>query len=261
MMLDWLLRLPRGWPPLAIALLLSACTRETSPATESVASPRAAKVRWFGALHEIMAEQKTEARVRIAEASAGPHTFGVGVLAELRGEVTILDDVAWIARPSGDGTASVSSQPVRDAQDGAALLVVADVESWRELTIVDDVQWGELDTYLAAQVEAHGFAAQEPVPVVIRGPFADLRWHVLAGPAPSAADDHAAHLEGAITGRIPAASVPTTLVGFFSRRHAGVFTHHDSYSHFHVVSAGDRVAAHVDGVVLRSGARLRLPAR
>jgi alpha-acetolactate decarboxylase len=73
--------------------------------------------------------------VRIADVSIAPHTFGVGALSHLRGEITVLDDIAWIARPSDDGTISVSHYPVHSTPDSAALLVVAHVESWRELTV------------------------------------------------------------------------------------------------------------------------------
>jgi hypothetical protein len=43
----------------------------------------------------------------------------------------------------------------------------------------EDVPWGELDAFLGRQIEARGFPAREPVPVVISGPFADLHWHVV----------------------------------------------------------------------------------
>jgi acetolactate decarboxylase len=208
-----------------------------------------------------MAEQNTAARVRVADAAVGSHTFGVGALSQLSGEITILDDTAWIARPSDDGTVSVSHYPVQRAQADAALLVVADVEDWRESTVADDVPWGNLDDYLGRQIEARGFPLQEPVPVLISGPLAELHWHVIDGTRIRGGADHVGHLEGAVKGHIPATPEATTMIGFYSRAHEGVFTHHGAFSHFHVVIAASSVAAHVDRVVLSKGARLRLPAR
>jgi hypothetical protein len=244
--------------PISLSLLL-ACARETSQATEVPASDPAGKVRWFGALHEIVVEQRTEARVRVADASRRPHTFGVGALSELRGELTILDDVAWIARGRGDGTASVNSYPLRDTQEGAALLVVANVGSWRDVPVTENVPSDQLDAFLARQIEYTGIPPNQPVPVMVRGPLADVRWHVVDGIKAGRGADHASHLKGAVTGHIPAASEGTTLIGFFSRDHAGVFTHHGSFSHFHVVCPSPMVAAHVDAVTLRKGAVLRVP--
>jgi acetolactate decarboxylase len=251
----------RGWAALTVALV-TGCARETTSTTGSIAAPaHVASVRWFGTLHEIMAEQKTAARVRVADVAVGSHTFGVGALSQLSGEITILDDTAWIARPSHDGTVSVSHHPLRSTRDDAALLVVADVEDWRESTVADDVPWASLDDYLARQIEARGFPPQEPVPVLISGPLKDLHWHVVDGTQVRGGADHVGHLEGAAKGHIPAAEETTMMIGFYSRAHQGVFTHHGAFSHFHVVSTAPSVAAHVDSVVLCKGARLRLPAR
>jgi hypothetical protein len=244
--------------PVSLSLLL-ACARETSQAADAPALEPTAKVRWFGALHEIMAEHRTEARIRVADASSRPHAFGIGASSELRGELTILDDVAWISRARGDGTASVDSYPLRDTHEGAALLVVANVASWREVTVTEDVPSDQLDAFLAARVESMAIPLDQPVPVMVTGPLSDVRWHVVDGTKAGAGADHASHLKGAVTGHIPAASEDTTLIGFFSRDHAGVFTHHGSYSHFHVVCPSPLVAAHVDAVTLRKGAVLRVP--
>lgn len=245
--------------PISLSLLL-ACPRETSQASDAPALEPPAKVHWFGALHEIVAEQRTEARIRIADASSRPYTFGIGALSELRGELTILDDVAWISQARGDGTASVDSYRLHDAHEGAALLVVTNVASWREVAVIEDVSSDELDAFLARQIEYMGIPTNQPVPVMVRGPLADVRWHVVDGTKTGAGADHASHLKGAVSGHIPAASESTTLIGFFSRAHAGVFTHHGSFSHFHVVCPSPIVAAHVDAVALRIGAVLRVPA-
>lgn len=240
--------------------LVPACSRDSSRATDSSARAPVATVRWFGALHEIMAEGRTAARVRISDAALGPHLFGVGALGQLGGEVTIVDDIAWLARPNDDGTVSIGNTPVRDAHDGAALLVVANVASWREWPIAGDVPWADLDAYLGRQIEGGGYSRRDPIPVIIRGPLKELRWHVVNGTRVRAGADHRAHLEGSIAGHVSAAPEDATLIGFYSREHEGVFTHHGSFSHFHVVSPASSVAAHVDGVAVLEGARLRLPA-
>lgn len=241
--------------------LFQGCARQDAPPSESDRGAPERSVRWFGALHEIMAEGKLDARVRIADAAAARHTFGVGALSGLRGEVTILDGVAWIAQSRGDGTVSVSDVLARDTDESAALLVVGDVPSWRDVTVHEDVPFERLDAYLAQQLEAQGFSLRSPVPMLVTGPLADVRWHVVDGSKLGAGADHSAHLRSGATGVIAAGSPGVTLVGFFSREHAGVFTHMGSSSHLHVVAAAPAISAHVDGVVLLEGARLRLPSK
>jgi acetolactate decarboxylase len=51
------------------------------------------------------------------------------------------------------------------------------------------------------------------------------------------------------------------LLGFFSRRHQAVFTHHTTFMHLHARPAGQSFAAHVDSLRWRPGQlSLQLPA-
>jgi hypothetical protein len=86
-----------------------------------------------------------------------------------------------------------------------------------------------------------------------------VRWHVVDGIKAGKGANRASHLKGAVTGHIPAASEGATLIGFFSRDHAGAFTHHGSFSHFHRVCPSPMVAAHLDAVTPRKGAVLHVP--
>ena len=54
-------------------------------------------------------------------------------------------------------------------------------------------------------------------------------------------------------------SQPLTLLGVFSRHHAGIFTHHDQWTHIHLVSDDKRHSGHVDSLSLDPDAMLFLP--
>jgi alpha-acetolactate decarboxylase len=248
-------------------VLLLGCTRGPAQApreTEASApstTPSASAVRWFGELYAIMHEGRTEAAVKLADVLPGPHAWGVGALAGLAGEVTILDDVVWLARPSPDGNASISHGAIREVEEGlgAALLVVANVTAWDEVPVTTKVPWRELDAFLETELAARGEALDQPVPLRIEGRVVSLRWHVVDGSKMQAGAGHAAHAGSAVSGVLE--STDAELVGFFSRAHQGVFTHADSYSHFHVITRDRAVSGHVDGVDLAPGTRLLVPRR
>jgi acetolactate decarboxylase len=42
------------------------------------------------------------------------------------------------------------------------------------------------------------------------------------------------------------------MVGFFSRKHKAIFTHHDSYFHAHFISDDRTIMGHVDEVMFTS---------
>jgi acetolactate decarboxylase len=93
--------------------------------------------------------------------------------------------------------------------------------------------------------------------LIIEGELADIGWHVIDGRKVAAAKTHEEHAAAAVRGSVSRAQ--GTLVGFFSTRHQGVFTHMSKKSHLHVVLPKEGVAGHVDGVTILPGAVLLVP--
>jgi hypothetical protein len=244
---------------LAIALaLVCACTRSPSE-TEArstrpgVSAPSTPDVRVFGALRAIMHEGRTGAQVGIAQATSTPHAYGVGALSGLRGEITIIDGLPWLAFPDGGGGIRVQSGEA----DGetAALLAVANVNAWREIVIGKDIVPNELDERIEERLAANGLDIEKPIPIMVEGHCFDVSWHVLAGGAPGAS--HEAHMRAAVTGVLREGG--GTLVGFFSKHHEGVMTHMGQRTHLHVMTSDHAVMGHVDRAGIRAGSRLLLP--
>jgi acetolactate decarboxylase len=230
-----------------------------SCAKTPTARPDRTDVRTFGALRDIMHAGRTEARVALSDVTPGPHAYAIGALSELRGEVTVVDDVAWLAYPTDDRDVRIRTTRAPDEQAEAALLVTANVPAWRTVPVDADVPFDALDARVEALAADAGVDVSRPFPVRIDGPLVDVRWHVIdgrriAGVGHSRAD----HAQAAASGTVPRTT--GTLVGFFSKAHHGVFTHMGSNTHFHFVSdEGGKRTGHVDHVVVRRGATLSLP--
>lgn len=209
-----------------------------------------------GALREIMHEGKIGPRVSLSSLSR-KHLYAIGPLSGLRGEVTIVDGAPSIAYPDGAGAIRIASGLEGEQ---AALLVSAYVERWQRVPITRDLAMGELDSTLEQLAREAGFDVERRLPMRIEGPVRELAWHVLAGADPSRPEgghEHG-HAHDAVRGVL--ASEKASLVGFFSKRDHGVFTHMGSNTHFHVVEPAQQISGHVDGVVVRRGAELWLPA-
>lgn len=226
-----------------MALVIAACSR-TSP------SPLP-KVAVWGALREMIHEGRIEGRVDVASV-ATPHTYGLGALAGMRGEVTIVDGTAWTAVGLHDG-GRASGETTRES---AALLVAATVPAWRDVVIETDIPAADLDARIESYIAASGIATDVAVPFVVSGGV-DATWHVLNGP-PSVGEDPHDHARNAVVGRHTGSA---TVVGFFSTKHQGVFTHMGQKVHAHVVAPKSSLAAHADELSIRAGSVLRLPAR
>ncbi len=222
---------------------VAACSKPSA-----VAQPMP-EVRVWGALREMIHDGRVEARVELASVVA-PGTYGLGALAGMRGEITILDGTPWISIGEQDG-GRATHEPTREH---AALLVLAKVPAWRSVTIEADVSFADLDARIEKYIAAAGIAIDKPVPFVIDGTV-DATWHVLKGPPTPGANPHD-HARNAVVGKFAGTAA---VFGFFSKKHQGVFTHMGQDVHAHVIDAGSSLAAHADELSIRAGSVLRLP--
>lgn len=207
------------------------------------------KVERWGSMREVMREGRTEGRVLVFSAAHGPDTVGIGALAELAGEVSIVDGATWITRSTASGRLATSQGAAADAQ--AALLVTASVPEWVELPVDRDIALDDIPEWA-------GFAAREwsVAPFVVRGKLLDVETHVLHGACPYAGD--------VPTDRQPVrrktAFAFGTLVGFWARDGAGTITHAGQSVHAHAIVRGEEsYTAHVDRVRIGAGSVLLVP--
>jgi len=195
-------------------------------------------VQVFGALREIMHQGDLSARVVLAE-HVGPHTFGLGAVADLKGEILVLDGEIMVSRPDG---ARLEISADRDV--GAALLVSARVEDWLRVPIPVVQNPDALGDYLATAVNHAHLDPEKPVPFRIEGRAKSVSWHVIDWPEGDTEHTHAKHKQAGLTG--VENDVTVTILGFWSQHHQGVFTHRDDVLHMHVWIPEKGIAAHVD---------------
>jgi alpha-acetolactate decarboxylase len=221
-----------------------------------VSTALAPGVKTYGELRALMHQGDVAGKVGLAAVLQQPHTYGVGALSELRGEVTILDGIAWIAYSESDGKARVERVTKSDEQ--AALLVISSVARWKRVTLPKPIPFADLDAALEAIARANGIDADQPFPFSVSGPVEDLDFHVVDGrKLPAGGGSHQDHV--AAGSRFTKSKASATLIGFFSKSHQGVFTHMGSNTHIHVVLPKERASGHVDKVTLPRGTTLLVP--
>jgi acetolactate decarboxylase len=191
----------------------------------------------YGKMKEVLRDGKTEARVVPTEVCS-KNSWGVGALAGLEGEITIVGGKVLVA--SG-------GMELREAtsEDAATMCYFFDVQEWTSIIIDKDIQADEIDSYIANKNSSDLF------PFRIEGNFCDLDFHVITGSCP-------------INGGEPLrGSVETSegqLIGIFASDAAGVITHHGSKTHIHVVTDEEKPrTGHVDSVIIKKGSKIYFP--
>lgn len=236
-----------------VAALLLSDPVETSGGSGSTAP----EVKSHGALRQIMHQGKTGASVRRSELPVGEGLWGVGAIEELGGEVTFVDGDMWMSRPEEKGPRTTVNEM---GDPGFTLLVTSRVSKWKTLEVKREVPNAELGAYVAEQAKAAGVDLDKPFAVRVEGPLESLQWHVVDGLKLNPKDTHEAHKEKSQKGELKSGTA--RLVGFHSRSHAGIWTHHSETLHLHaVLDKPARVTGHVDHVVVQPGARLMIAAR
>lgn len=204
----------------------------------------------FGTLREAMRDGRTEGRVALAEVASLRGSVGVGALAGLAGEVTVVDGELWIARAAA-GSVEVAREPLPGEQ--ATLLALSNNGRWVEHVTPRDLTLEELGVWLAEL----GPRPDASWPFLAEGTLDALEAHVVAGACPHAQPE--AHDKFVLLAR---PSLTLRLAGFHAPTEPGVLVHHGERLHVHFVESAPvpTLSGHLDGGTLRAGARVRVPA-
>lgn len=237
--------------------VLLGCAASGGDATASKNRSWNGGVQVRGALRAMFHEGQTGAMVTLDKMLPNPDLYAVGALADLSGEITIVGGKVFLAYPQGSDETRTETTSRSDA--GATLLVAADVPAWHGVSTEKAIRFEELDDEIGRLATIAGMSLEARFPFLLQGDFEDLQWHVIDGRRLSdGGTSHEDHLAAAVKGKQDRASA--TLVGFYSSRDQGVFTHMGSKTHIHCVVDDPLSTGHVDHVVIPAGTTVKFPA-
>lgn len=212
-------------------------------------------VRVDGALRAMFHEGRTGAVVSLESVLPGATRYGVGALADLAGEITIVAGKAYMSTPDGE---IARTTMVSASRAGATLLVTADVPRWQRVVLEEPIDFADLDDAIGRLAQAAGMDLETRFPFVLEGTFENLEWHVVDGSRLAAGgSSHQDHLAAAVRARRDRTTA--TLIGFYSQHDERVFTHMGSKTHVHCVVTDPVAAGHVDRVRVPAGATVMFP--
>lgn len=193
-------------------------------------------VEWFGSQGDFIAGKNREP-ISLVRFAGVESLYAVGPLELACGEVSIFDSVPLIAQVEG-GQVNIAV----DFCQRAAFLVYAIVENWRRAAVGAPI---ENEQQLAEQllpfaVES-GIDVDQPFPFLVHCDVAQAVFHILCN---QSAGEYSPELHEKAKVRFPIADKSVEIVGFYSRRHRGVFTPRDSDFHMHVRTLDNRLSGH-----------------
>lgn len=210
------------------------------------------EVRLVGEMKNIMWKGQLQGNIYLDSIANKNLLNGLGPLDSLSGEILILDGKSYISRVLTDSTMEVKEN--FDAR--APFFAYAPITAWTTENLPDSVQnLQQLEHFLGVRSQA----SQNPFLFKVSGIIEDATIHVVNLPSGTkVSSPEEAHL-----GRTfySLKNEPVDLVGFYSKNHKTIFTHHDTFIHIHLINSKRDKMGHLDEVRFKKQSiKLNLPA-
>ena len=216
----------------------------------------------YGEMHEVIGMQKHEGRVVLGDLLEKPHFYGVGALAALRGEISVIDSKATVTEVTDARQAKPANRHAATRE--ATMLIGGYVDAWAESVCERDLTDTELDEWIQREITRQGGDVKKPTIFLLRGEFSSVHLHVINGACPVHA--RIRQLEIAESDRpfdTSLVDVSGNVVGVFALDAAGKLTHPATRTHKHLVyqnsESGEMLTGHVESLAVKRGAKLFLP--
>jgi acetolactate decarboxylase len=236
-----------------LCLLLLAMGAGPVASDDALPKGEPGEVCWVGEQRKVVQDGDLTGRVDLTALAGRPYLYAVGPLEGLKGEVTVWDGKASLARWE---TGKIIT--TKEFKGKACFLVYAQVTRWTEIKLPAGLDKPEdLEAEIFLEARKAGVPTDQPFPFLLRGTAQKVKLHVVnkTDNAPHSPEEHAkVKMPVVIEGR------EVDVIGFYSKKHAGVFTHHDSYAHMHALTADGKVSGHVDQLFPGGEMQVYLPA-
>lgn len=202
----------------------------------------------IGQMRDALWKGELYGKINLDTLTRSEHLYGIGPLAYLRGEVMIYDGVVYRSVISQDNRILVDT----GYKTQAPFFGYCYIPQWREISLTGSFESiSQLEAYLTEIVGDD----TPPFMFKIEGRIEEAALHVMNLPEGteirSPQDAHRSQVDYTIR------QEKAFVLGFYSREHQTIFTHHDTYLHLHLLTADKKIMGHVDRLKF-SGNEVRL---
>ena len=211
------------------------------------------KVDVCGAMRNVMWKGQLYATIQIDTISDKKNLYGLGPLEYLTGELMVVDGKIYRSAVVNNNT--MKTEEVATAK--APFFVYSNQAAWETVSLPSSVKdLKELEKF----INDKAMKVDEPFVFKIEGKveYADIHLVNLAkGSIVKSPDD--AH-KGQVNYQVQQTDVQ--IIGFFSRKHQAVFTHHDTFMHLHLITNDRKMMGHLDDLKIDpSNVKLFMPGK
>jgi acetolactate decarboxylase len=220
-------------------LLISLCFN-CKPNTKAQQNNTYADVTSVAAMKDVMWKGELFSKIQLNTINPKKGLYGLGPEAFLRGEILINNGKTYVSKVLTDTTMTVKKMP--DAE--APFFVYAHVNEWNEIRLPSSLKSiKDLETFIDSKTKDK----KRPFAFKLEGDISKATIHIQNLPEGTTVSSPKEAHQGQTNYELDNESVE--IIGFFSTEHQGIFTHHDSFLHMHLITKDETKMGHLDSVV------------
>ncbi len=222
-----------------LSTLLLACNLSNQSTEAESSYP---KVEVVGAMKNVMWKGELAGVIALDTITSKSGLYGLGPESGLTGEILINNGRSYLSKVLSD-----SSMEVKKSFDSSApFFVYSNVNEWQEIALPPQVKGiKELEEF----IESKATSTKSPFVFKLKGEVVSAAIHIQNLPPGSKVSSPQEAHQGQVNYDLIEEAVE--IVGFFSKEHQGIFTHHDRYSHMHLITQDESKMGHLDEVVFK----------
>ncbi len=226
---------------IAACLLAIAMMGCNSSQKETEAANTYSDLEIAGAMRDVMWKGELGSKINLDTITDKKGLYGLGPESYLTGELLINDGISYVSKVTSDSTMSVE----KTFAVSAPFFVYAKVSEWSEVNIPATVKsMQDLEKFIDEKTAEY----KRPFAFKVIGHVSSASIHIQNLPqGTSVSSPEEAH-QGQVSYELQNEEV--TVIGFFSTKHQGVFTHHDSFLHMHLINKDEDKMGHLDEMVI-----------
>lgn len=232
--------------PLAIQLMSCSCLQKEKNTYAAEVYP---SLKIVGAMKNVMWKGELGSSIEIDTISKKNGLYGLGPVSYLTGELLINNGNSYVSKVTSDSTMTVD----KTFKTTAPFFVYGNVTEWNEMELPVDIKTiKDLEKFIDDKTTE----SKRPFAFKLIGQVSSAIIHIQNLPEGAKVSSPEEAHQGQTNYNI--ANENVEVIGFFSTKHKGVFTHHDSFLHMHLITKDETRMGHLDALEIRE-MKLYLP--
>jgi acetolactate decarboxylase len=216
-------------------IVLVSCNQNTK--STNLELERYSDIKITGTMKNVMWKGDLEGIVNLDSITNKKGLYGVGPESYLTGEILINDGQAYVSKVLTDSTMKVE----KNFEVSAPFFVYGNVTEWNKIDLPPSIKsTQDLEKFIDEKTIEY----KRPFAFKLKGDVSKAVIHIQNLPKGT----HVSSPEDAHKGQTNynLKNEEVVIIGFFSTEHKGVFTHHDSFLHLHLITKDERKMGHLD---------------